>query len=344
MARIFIDTSGHGPRAWRGMDAYLKGLAAIAEPLRHELVEDPASADFIILTDLNDAGRYRDLKANEVLRRFPEKTFVVYEADFPTGYAPGIYPGMRKQFNRLHRFAGMPPIYLMARLHVGFATHTTFQPEPPPSEPEFLFSFTGARSYWLRERIVKAYANRPGVLVRDSSHFSLYNPSQTGKLEFQQEYIRVCQNSKFIVCPSGFCPVTPRIFEAMFLGRAPVVLADRLIWPEGPRWEEFSIRVRERDYRRIPEILAAHEPRWAEMGRLARQAWETHYAPPKLFNEVVAALERIASRRIVPERIVRAFWPYIELRHQAWVLGRALRHKLIGFRTYTKGQRGIKFG
>lgn len=324
------------------MDAYLRQLAAMAEPSLHELVDDPAAADFILLTDVNDANNYAQLRTNPLRRQFPEKTFVFYEADYPIGYVPGIYPGMRAYFNGAGRYAGFPQIYTMARLHIGFGVHMAAAPSARRERP-YLFSFSGSRSYWLRERLVAHFQGTPEVFVRDSTGFHVHDPNQAGKQARQQEFIELCLNSRFIACPSGFSPVTPRLFEAMFLGVAPVVLADAYLWPEGIDWQKFCVVVPEARYRDLVTILRGYGDRWYEMGQLARQEWEKHFAQRRLFNGVVAALDGIRQRRRQPEATFTRYWPLLAWRHRLWMYGRAVRHKLIGFRAYNNAaHKGIR--
>jgi hypothetical protein len=110
----------------------------------------------------------------------------------------------------------------------------------------------------------------------------------------------------------------------MQMGVAPVVISDKQLLPEGPAWETFLIRIPERKIKQLPQIL---EPRLAEAearGRLARQAWERFFAPPVMFNGIVATLVRIRSQRRVPERWMHPFWGYFLWR-------RRIRGELRGF-------------
>ena len=93
-----------------------------------------------------------------------------------------------------------------------------------------------------------------------------------------------------------------RLFETMQAGRAPVILADDWVEPDGPAWERFSVRVREEDYESIPARLEALEPEAAAMGRLARRQWEEWFSPPVIFHRMTEDCLGIAdTSRTLPE-------------------------------------------
>jgi hypothetical protein len=96
-----------------------------------------------------------------------------------------------------------------------------------------------------------------------------------------------------------------RLFETLRIGRPPVILADEWVPPEGPRWDEFSIRIAEKDYMQVPQILEAREGEAAAMGRLARQEWERWFSPAVIFTNMVDLCLDIKRTRRLPESIAR---------------------------------------
>jgi hypothetical protein len=103
--------------------------------------------------------------------------------------------------------------------------------------------------------------------------------------------------SVFVLCPRGLGPASYRLFEAMEMGRAPVVISDAYQFPEGPEWNEFSIIVPECDIEKIPTILEAHESRAIEMGWSARKAWENWCSQKVSFHRVAESCAAIQQRR-----------------------------------------------
>jgi hypothetical protein len=116
----------------------------------------------------------------------------------------------------------------------------------------------------------------------------------------------------------------------MRMGRVPVILSDGWIPPSGPHWENFSIRVKERDFARIPRLLEQREADSVTMGNLARNAWEEWFSDEVAFHRIVESCLDIARERRIPERLAR--WPvylqYLRPFHLRRMLGaqyRALR-------------------
>ena len=106
-----------------------------------------------------------------------------------------------------------------------------------------------------------------------------------------------------IVCPRGVGTSTYRLFEAMEAGRAPVLLADQWVAPEGPDWSSFLLRIPEKRVVDLPEILRGHEPEAVERGAKARSAWDEWFAPDVRFHTAVEACLSILAGRRRPERI-----------------------------------------
>jgi hypothetical protein len=107
--------------------------------------------------------------------------------------------------------------------------------------------------------------------------------------QIRRNYIEAILDSNFVLCPRGIGAASMRLFEVMELGRAPVVISDA--WQPIPNlpWSDFALFVQEKDAEQIPALLEAARPRAAEMGRRAREVWERHYSPNRIFDEFAAA-------------------------------------------------------
>jgi hypothetical protein len=59
------------------------------------------------------------------------------------------------------------------------------------------------------------------------------------------EYVDSISSSIFSLCPEGFSPWSPRIYEAINLGSIPLVLADGIVYPfeRFIRWRSFSLKL-----------------------------------------------------------------------------------------------------
>ena len=73
-------------------------------------------------------------------------------------------------------------------------------------------------------------------------------------------YASDMRNSTFCLCPPGFAPWSPRMYEAAAAGCIPVILTDHVKLPfDGTtlNWKEFSVKIREKDVERVREILSS---------------------------------------------------------------------------------------
>src|SRR3954447_20993678 len=79
--KVFVSACEDHERAWTNQRDSLVKLAGIAEPQRHTVVDAPADADIIIISDLRDEDRFASLRANPLVHRYPRRTFVYSDTD-----------------------------------------------------------------------------------------------------------------------------------------------------------------------------------------------------------------------------------------------------------------------
>jgi hypothetical protein len=266
----------------------------------HQLTDDPESADIIIFAESLDTG-YSLLHARRhpLARRYPEKTFVHAEHDLVIPFLPGVFTSLPARF--------CSPSRARTGCYVWTYPNPFVHPGPFPERP-YLFSFAGdvRTSPGLRGRVVAL--QHPESYLEDTStrvYQAFYGDDDEAKRVFQSDYGTMLRDSLFVLCPRGDGPSTVRVFEAMKSGRAPVILSDDWEPPAGPEWDSFSIRIREGEVERVPEILESRRVDADDMGRRAREAWETWFAPEVLFHRTVQACLSIRETRRIPERLLR---------------------------------------
>jgi hypothetical protein len=119
-------------------------------------------------------------------------------------------------------------------------------------------------------------------------------------------------SSKFVLCPRGDGCGSIRLFEAMELGIAPVILSDRWLPPKGPEWHKFALFVKESDLLNLPHIIESHASEYEERGRLARKAWEEYFSDSVVFNRCMEAIEDLKKDRIaLLDRLIFYFFPLV---------------------------------
>jgi len=276
-----------------------------SEPVR--FIDDPAKADFILVTGFDDRDHFRVLRSNRVWRRYPEKSFGLFEGDNAPRYLHGLYCGVPQKWNATGRFSG-----LAYRWHQEQFPGRVPLPEQVRARPkDYLFSYIGRSSNRVRRRLLGACCDLPDARVEDSSavynHFSKGAEVRGGRQDY---YWDVLSRAKYGLCPAGAAPSSVRLFELMEAGIAPVVIADQWVPPHGPDWDRFCLRVPEARVAEIHALVKQIEPEFEERGRLARQAWEQWFAPERYWDFLIASLRHIQANQRVPEKIYTLAMPF----------------------------------
>jgi hypothetical protein len=267
---------------------------------RYQQASAPAQADVIVFFEPNyhkDKKYPRLLLSNPLVREFPNKCFTVDYEDGPIGFLPGVYVGMpRSRMDHLRFRAGC---------YMGqYNTLTTQMADQRHRPPELLFSFRGSASSEVRKQLFNSnIAINDGVIKQT---FAWFDHSEDDK----HAYVKEILNSKFVLCPRGLSTVSIRLFETMELGRVPVILSDDWVQPDGPSWPQFSLRLSESRMQELPDLLREYEPYAAEMGQLARLAWEEWFSPKMRGVRTLEYIEDIARQRPVQhnEAAIQAHW------------------------------------
>ncbi len=302
--KIHARPCASGPGAWTHQYDLLRQLHAASRPHRHEWTEDPAAADIIFLTNAQQRTGWM-LEHHPLPRRYPEKCFLLSEQWEPPFQLAGIYANApRSPFWRGRFRTGSYALHHPDFRNPFIENHDDAAPRPAP---DLLASFLGRNCHPVRERLF-ALALPPGILVEDTSSFDAFAHGGPDRRERQRRYHEICLRSKFLLCPRGAGPNSIRLFEALRLGIAPVIIADAWIPCEGPRWEDFALFVAERDVDRLPDLLARAAPTHARRGALAYAAWRDYFSPAAYFNYLVAAAVSARRARLVPERWFVALW------------------------------------
>lgn len=257
----------------------------------HTRTEQPERADLILFAESEHGVGLLCLpvRNHEFVRRFPEKCFLYNASDTPIPYLPGLY-------------ASLPP-WQYASWHTRAAHYLSSHYRLPPvvesSERDWLFSFVGsAVNAPVRQRIVEL--RHPRGYCKDVSRDwpASWGQGVAAVERVMGSYAEVMARSQFILCPRGRGLGSVRLFEAMRAGRAPVILADGWTPPTGPDWGSFAVTLPERAVAELPRRLESLEARAAEMGQLARRAWEEWFAEDVSWHRVVEWCLEIKRSRI----------------------------------------------
>jgi len=299
MAQLALpEDEAHNGWIGRLVEESMGRLRAGADP-RFAAADSPDGADIILFVE-SPRHKFRDyasaLRANELVRRFPERCFTTNYEDDPVGFLPGVYVNMPRDRMDPARFrAGgyLSGIYNESvRSYYDGGGATAAQAATPTRLACFRGSATSAR---LRETLL----GMPWPEGFDVSRSYAWFDHGKDELEAYRDSIL---DSKFTLCPRGLGTATWRLFESMALGRAPVILSDAWEPPSGPAWGDFSIRVAEDRLAELPAILADYVPYWREMGRRAREEFDRWYEPGVNLVRTLECVEQIRLFRPASHR------------------------------------------
>lgn len=256
------------------------------DPATYKLVSDPAAADLILFVEYHPG---HDPYFFEVLRhplhlRYPHKCVLYTDADRIVPLMPTLAPSVEAWQNQRALCRAFPYV---TREYRNEALHA---PDVADAPRRYLFSFMGSSdTHPVRARILAL--REPEGLLHDTGRQRGWLLDGQDKARYETRYFEACRDSHFILCPRGAGPSSYRLYEAMQLGRAPVVISDAWVPHDGPKWDSFCVRIRERDVGRIGETLRSRVGEAARMGAQARREWERWVAPGVALHRMVAAAD-----------------------------------------------------
>ena len=270
---------------------------------RCQLVSSREEADIILYIEA--PRRYPDARDPLISLRPRDlaRTYVFSQADDPIPWAPGVY-------------ASIPASRATAAVSGGFYVPphygvpgglTEYLDAVRHVEPDVLWGFAGTVSNHLVRQQLAALSDARS-LVEDTRFWN--DQVRWGwRDRYRREvrttfsrYAKLMSRCAFVACPRGVGPSSIRLFEALEVGRCPVIISDEWLPPSFVDWEACSIRIPEGRVRELPAILRAREQEAAVLGAEARRVWEQFFAPERQLNTLAAAC--LVIREQSPRRMV----------------------------------------
>ena len=303
MAQVLLVSAAHTKDTAdynRGALRRLERSAEIDIFHRHSVTNDPSVAEIILFAELHGAGAYFErVRRHPYVKAYRDKCFVFCPNDFILPLLPGVYACIERRWASRRTCSGF---------YLGVWENKFIAFLPPSDGLPYLYSFIGSINTAPVRRRLAALPHTRAFFRDVSAEYSraLYGTMSTEEMRnYRRRYVEITQASKFILCPRGLGVSSVRLFDTMQMGRVPVILSDDWVEPPGPDWSQFSLRVRERDYARVPALLNEHESRAVEMGLLARAAWEKWFSDEVAFHRAVESCLSIRRRRRIPESWAR---------------------------------------
>jgi hypothetical protein len=275
-----------------------------------EMTDDPERADIIVFWEPHQRSqviRIPRLRAHPLVNRFPNRVFVVSVEDAPLGLLSGLYTSLPawRHHPRRHRttlYYRTPNPYLRS-LRAGREV----------SSPPYLASFMGAASHDLRRwlfHMADSFAEHDIVLkATPYNHFQIPQDPELKPLHL--DFVDTILDAKFSLCPRGNGAASYRLQESLALGRAPVIISDNWVPVADLDWKRFAIFVAEDSIGDLPAILRELEPRWKEMGEIAKQTYESHFRPEVFALRAVEQIVAIYKVRTHDERHFFSHWHHV---------------------------------
>jgi Exostosin family len=321
--KIMVQSCDHSPDASTRQQDLLRELFASSVQKLHQWTENPAEAEVIFLTNAQQQWGAL-LEKHPLPRRFPEKCFALSEQWEPPFLLAGIYANAPRSALWRGRFRSGSYALHHPDFRNTFIESYNYGQESAQRSPDLLASFLGRNCHPIREHLLAMNFPKDKILIEDTSSFNAFTLGREGKLGQQQHYFEICLRSKFILCPRGAGPNSIRLFEALKMGIAPVIISDAWVRCEGPRWDDFALFIAEKDIDTVESAMEHIESEYQQRGKLARQAYEEFFSPQVYFNYLVNAAVSARQSRIIPERLFVSLWPVQRLLRKARQRGRWL--------------------
>jgi hypothetical protein len=309
MAKVIILTTSRtdGPQNSYARSEFerLVRAAGADQTGRHELVTDPEKADLLLFVG-PEQPTFQDVRRHPIRRRFIDKTFLFYSGDRIVPLMPGLYSSLRTQH--------YDPSWATSAFYLRVAENENINDFGPLDSARWLYVFSGsATNHPVRSRIMRL--THPRSLLKDTSAIPSAARQRDGAVglndKYILDYVEMLRSTKFVLCPRGVGTSTWRLFETLKAGRVPVIISDEWVPPRGPHWDDFSIRVHERDIEGIPSLLESLETKAPALGRAALNAWDVWYSRSRMFDTIVEDCLAIHSQRKSAVR-VRAIPYYLK--------------------------------
>jgi tetratricopeptide (TPR) repeat protein len=280
----------------------------LADGIDAEITTVPEQADILLfpyyLENLTEwatiEGMWRFLEKLPLFSVKEDRYLFFSDHDSPAAYHTSAW-WFRSSIDTLDQDAtALPPSYLTEDL----VAYLHFEPDKLRYHGSFV-GYLGHRKQ--RARLLESIAREARlnfmIEVTEAFHGHLTPEKQT---ERRQRYLEISSQSLCILCPSGDGTNSIRFYEALCLGRLPVLISDcPLPFEDQIPYHRFVCRISPADADRAGELL--HD--WlsglgnddvTDRCKEARRTWEAWFSPAALPGKLWAELIRKRCARMAP--------------------------------------------
>ncbi|WP_309399176.1 exostosin domain-containing protein [Cerasicoccus maritimus] len=285
MTKIYLHTlANEDVIAWSGESFRELLTRLINDSSDIAVCASPAEANLILLLEkcVQKGRTHADkLLADPVIAQHAPKVCTLNIDDHPVPFLPGGYVNLPRT---QHRADTVATGYLM----VPNERVTQWAKQRHQARTK-LATFRGSINCPAREQL---FALRDSfgdeVLIEKPPADAWYNHTIEAKDNYCQELLA----GHFALCPGGLGPSTYRLYEAMQLERAPIILSDRWAPPDVVDWSQCAITLPEKGIKNLCRVFDGRLPEADALAAQARQAWEQYFAPEK---QIVWIIEKLSA-------------------------------------------------
>lgn len=250
-----------------------QSLLAIDTSSKYELCESIHHADVILFVDSVFAS---NMLWKDVLRHrsgASQRLYCYDERDISMGLFPGGYTSLPTTLHSSIHHVAVPYIQ----------TYATSLGNP--GTDKFLYSFLGAMTHKVREKILSINDER--AWLENTTQRSIW---VDGNTRADNVYEQSLIQSKFVICPRGNSPNSVRLYEVLESPAIPVIISDEWVPTYNLPWDDFSIRVPENSIHLLPFILRENEDRCNDMNKIKRAVYNEYFAPNVFVSKILDTL------------------------------------------------------
>lgn len=232
-------------------------------------VDDPDVADIVVIFEawsFKLPGYGKCLAKNEFFVTYAKKILVVnYDSTVGVGFLPGCYVSLKKSYLDFSKYRSVayPKVY-----NELLNDHVDIKPSN-----RYLYWFRGTlHSHPVRKALFSVLGGtKNGLLVDNTRAFHTHSEAE------KKAYLDELLNCHFVLCPRGTSPNSYRLYEAMQMGRCPVIISDEWVETIGPDWSKCSVRIAEKDIGKLEDILKERLTDSEQLGLSAHMEWTKHF-------------------------------------------------------------------
>jgi hypothetical protein len=259
----------------------------------YSISNSPVEANIILFFEkigVKNRGTSKEFLRDKFILSNRNKLIVIDSSDYAHRLFPGLYASLNPTVFKSKKMISSVYYYRHNKTLYHHADNTPFS-----WNPKYLFSFRGnPRSHSLREKLILQFSEDSRWKVQGV----IKERGRSSEQSVEEAYTNEILGSHFCLCPRGYGPSTFRIYEAMALGRCPVILSNQWVPPMLIDWNSCSLRIPEKNWRNLPSILEKESHRSRELGFAAKSIYEKHLKGNLIWEYHWNLIKHIASQII----------------------------------------------